>query len=390
MTTNPTERRDQYAAAMARTDGWAWAAANFSTLSTPASDRYRRIAEAVMAIADAEQAELRRERGLAIAHDRQPYPTAWAYEQACKALRRKAAAIERVLEFAASLDETGRQLAGPDAVHPVAAHIRHLLETPADEEPASPTGQTGLRERIADALADADGWRWAPGCKAESPSYQGYLRCADVVLGVLPPADQAAVLRETDDEGDELVCVDQCGSCDACGMEPFGTPAEGWREAARFLRRTARDSSDRQGALHGARLIEDELRRLADEAQQQPEKCRNCQGSRLDPRYSAGDFACPDCSDGAADEPAAEPQPDNETPDDTVYPPLTTWEIETRRRDNWLSWGTTYDDHDWARERYRDVIGARPNLPVRLICATTTFAVEAEHPPAVVPQSEEA
>lgn len=34
-------------------------------------------------IGDLEQ--LRRERDLAIAHDRQPYPTAWAYEQACKA-----------------------------------------------------------------------------------------------------------------------------------------------------------------------------------------------------------------------------------------------------------------------------------------------------------------
>jgi hypothetical protein len=86
-----------------------------------------------MAVADAEQAELRRERDLAVAHDRQPYPTAWAYEQACKALHRKEAAIDRVLEFAGRLDETGRQLAGPDAVHPVAAHIRHLLDTPAGE-----------------------------------------------------------------------------------------------------------------------------------------------------------------------------------------------------------------------------------------------------------------
>jgi hypothetical protein len=29
-------------------------------------------------------ADLTRERDLAVAHDRQPYPTAWAYEQACK------------------------------------------------------------------------------------------------------------------------------------------------------------------------------------------------------------------------------------------------------------------------------------------------------------------
>ena len=34
------------------------------------------IAEAILALS--------RERDLAVAHDRQPYPTAWAYEQACR------------------------------------------------------------------------------------------------------------------------------------------------------------------------------------------------------------------------------------------------------------------------------------------------------------------
>jgi hypothetical protein len=61
---------------------------------------YTQGADAVIAVADAEQAELRRERDLAIAHDRQPYPTAWAYEQACKALRthrERADAAEAVL-----------------------------------------------------------------------------------------------------------------------------------------------------------------------------------------------------------------------------------------------------------------------------------------------------
>jgi hypothetical protein len=90
------------------------------------------------------------------------------------------------------------------------------------------------------------------------------------------------------DEGDELTCVDMCGSCDACGMEPFGTPAEGWRQAARFLRRTARDSGNRAGSLHAASLIETELRAraeaagpdgAADEAQPEPESgCAHCGG----------------------------------------------------------------------------------------------------------------
>lgn len=90
--------------------------------------------DAILAVADAEQAELRRERDLAVAHDRQPYPTAWAYEQACKALRRKTAAIERLLAFAASLDDIARKTAGPDAVHPVAAHLRDQLVTLTDED----------------------------------------------------------------------------------------------------------------------------------------------------------------------------------------------------------------------------------------------------------------
>jgi hypothetical protein len=38
------------AAAMARADGWDWAGANFSDLSTPATDRYRKCADAVLAV----------------------------------------------------------------------------------------------------------------------------------------------------------------------------------------------------------------------------------------------------------------------------------------------------------------------------------------------------
>ena len=157
---------------------------------------------------------------------------------------------------------------------------------------------TDLRQRIARVLTTTSRaeWPYTPGHEkwdhhkhGDQPGHTYSISCAlctgdvdrlaDVLAAVLPPpADRAAVVA--DDEGDELVCVDQCGSCDACGMEPFGTPAEGWRQAAHFLRRTARESGDRAGALHGARLIEAELRRLADEAQQQePESgCAHCGG----------------------------------------------------------------------------------------------------------------
>ncbi|WP_372352664.1 hypothetical protein [Streptomyces sp. KL116D] len=48
-------------------------------------------------------------------------------------LRRLADAIERVRAFAAHLDDIARSMAGPEAVHPVAAHIRHQLNATADE-----------------------------------------------------------------------------------------------------------------------------------------------------------------------------------------------------------------------------------------------------------------
>lgn len=57
--------------------------------------------DAVLAVRDDELDALRRERDLAVAHDRQPYPTAWAYEQACKALekhRKRAEVAEALLD----------------------------------------------------------------------------------------------------------------------------------------------------------------------------------------------------------------------------------------------------------------------------------------------------
>lgn len=118
MTTPPQpERRTRYAAVIRDTVNHV---ADLRTFD-------EQLADAVITVADTEQAELRRERDLAIAHDRQPYPTAWAYEQACKALNRKTEAIEQLLKWAAGLDVVAQELAGPEAKHPVAEHIRHLL-----------------------------------------------------------------------------------------------------------------------------------------------------------------------------------------------------------------------------------------------------------------------
>lgn len=72
-----------------------------------------------------------------------------------------------------------------DAAPVLLAEIGRLRARLAALESAG--DRTAFRTRIADALADADEWQWAPGFdKTRSPSYQGYLRQADAVLTVLP------------------------------------------------------------------------------------------------------------------------------------------------------------------------------------------------------------
>ncbi|MDX3202099.1 hypothetical protein [Streptomyces scabiei] len=120
-------------------------------------------------------------------------------------------------------------------------------------------------DRLSSPFADAPGINpWDNFVRPAMQQLQRAVNSAAVALA----ATGRPVTEADDGEGDELVCVDQCGSCDACGMEPFGTPAEGWREAARFLRQTARDSGDRAASLHAAHLIEDELRRRAEDVEE--------------------------------------------------------------------------------------------------------------------------
>jgi hypothetical protein len=120
----------------------------------------------------------------------------------------------------------------------------------------TPVDRAALRDRIADALAEADGWVFAPGFKEGSLTYQGFLEQADAVLAVLPaPVDLtarlAAALREVldtftpmkDTWDGPVACYD--GSAD---IEP--EQYERWRTV-----------------LDGA------LRRLADETQSASETC---------------------------------------------------------------------------------------------------------------------
>lgn len=75
-----------------------------------------------------------------------------------------------------------------------------------------------------------------------------------------------------------------------------------------------------------------------------------------------------------------------------AHPPTSTWKVESPRRDQWASWGAAYDERVWAAASFEDVVEVAPQRPFRLVRATTTYVVEAEHQPepAVVEPAEAA
>lgn len=106
-----------------------------------------------------------------------------------------------------------------------------------------------LRDRVAAVLAEADGWKWAPGFKATSPTWHGYQERAAAVVSVLPPpADRATVLRAA---ADAVFALDYDVMVGEVGDENFGSMREAWDV----------------GTIHATEL----LRRLAAEAQPEPE-----------------------------------------------------------------------------------------------------------------------
>jgi hypothetical protein len=131
----------------------------------------------------------------------------------------------------------------------------------------------------------------------------------------------------------------------------------------------------------------DRLRWLAVEAQQQTEPECTCGGPISSTTLDSGityEQHRRDCA-VMADSPAgAGEEPADETREAEAHPPTHTWKVESPRRDQWASWGATHDERVWAAASYDDVIEAAPQRPFRLVRATTTYAVEAEHQPAAV------
>lgn len=319
-----TDRRDRWRHAardIARRD---WAD---EVRCAPLDDgEFEQDATDLMAVADAEQTELRRERDLAIAHDRQPYPTAWAYEQACKALRRKTEAIERVRAYLASQTDALPQ-GYPTAVP--AADVLAALDEPTGAGlpavPSAPTSRAALLLWAADELGRMD-------YDTDSNDY-GYDTFRDAWNGGV--MDGAGLLRGlAAEERDE-------------------------QEAQANLDQLAEDLAAAVASCPGAELS--------------PSQCRcPCYGCK----HHCGAHDPSGLADDVAAVPAAEEQPENETPegrDHAVLARVSEWvtsEVVTARSE----FGNGYRE---AQRDIRDLLGGAP-----------LSAVDA--PPAVVPQPEEA
>jgi hypothetical protein len=112
--------------------------------------------------------------------------------------------------------------------------------------------RAALRDRIADTLAAADGWRWVSDSdKARSSTYRGYQTRADAVLAVLPePADRAAILREAADVAARLMDERYGPDC---------SYAIGGEDVARELRRMAGEAQQPETQAADRAAIIDEI-----------------------------------------------------------------------------------------------------------------------------------
>ncbi|WP_075737501.1 hypothetical protein [Streptomyces acidiscabies] len=135
--------------------------------------------------------------------------------------------------------------------------------------PAPSADRSALRDRIADVLAEADGWVWATERdKARSSTYRGYQSRAEAVLAVLPePADRAAAVASCPGyEASPNPCRCPCYGCKHhCGAhnpEDIPAPADRaeWDAPCREADRLRRASAE---TVERADRIEAEVQRLA-------------------------------------------------------------------------------------------------------------------------------
>ncbi|MEU3529960.1 hypothetical protein AB0E62_40085, partial [Streptomyces sp. NPDC038707] len=207
-------------------------------------------------------------------------------------------------------------------------------------------------------------------------------------------ADAAAVLRRLADEAQQ----DACGRTESVVRSeypPCARPA-GHSEAycrsadgkTHFLAlygprpATKPARGAQQDPIQGGEALPPSTAPLASGLPPVKGNCPACQHASL----FLGTGGYPTCSNADC------PEPDTATTvleqyANEAHSPSHAWTVESPRRDNWASWGATYDDRDWASESYESAVSTAPQRPFRLVRATTTYTVEAEHTPAAVARS---
>lgn len=111
------------------------------------------VTAAVLPIFTSRIIKLTRERDLAIAHDRQPYPTAWAYEQACTALH---AHRDRATVLREKVTALRDDVAGITGARYIADSLTSILDQ-TKEQPMPTTGPTPCTATISGPNVPDDG-----------------------------------------------------------------------------------------------------------------------------------------------------------------------------------------------------------------------------------------
>jgi hypothetical protein len=164
------------------------------------------------------------------------------------------------------------------------AAVSAAVEPPAD--------QTALRDRIAEALATADGWDIPTGATMRDVSEElatHFRGLADAVLAVLPaPADRATVLREAADQYAKLTDQNEAydreqGELDETARLQHGTV----RDVVAGLRRMADETATETPSM---RLARQSVQAMTDTFQQAcPPGCVACATDEShDPEPAAG------------------------------------------------------------------------------------------------------
>lgn len=241
-----------------------------------------------------------------------------------------------------------------------------------------------LRDRIAAALYPTYG----------QEDRNRSLAIADAVLAVLPEqADRAAENEQLRTENERMrheLEVMYGGAFDSLKTKPadraavlLDAAAECDKAGGAYAERGANDAAGAAFALMETFLRKAGETEYAATPCTAPNVCEDggepCEAHERILGHIEGyhDLCAPDCGQEWLRRLAAEEQPATE-----ALPAEHTWKVESPRRDQWASWGATYDDRNWARERYESAVENAPARPFRLVRATTTYAVEAEHTPA--------